>query len=176
MKLDITRTMKVTQTLWVCVGYIKPSPHLLWCCIAFVLYLYCGSVWAQTPVLETIIDRVQQTYEHTKALTADFVQVATLSSLNRQQTSSGHLYIEKPHMIRWEYTQPDTQTIVYDGALLRIYTPKRRQLLQSSIDENNRANVALLFLSGVGNLRDAFTVSLLQYAEAQFVYLLLIPR
>jgi outer membrane lipoprotein carrier protein len=134
------------------------------------------SIYSQTPDLSTLLDRIQQTYERTRTLTANFDQVATLTSLNRQQTSAGRVYIEKPHSIRWEYTQPDAQTILYDGTTLRIYTPKRHQLLQSVVDENNRTNVALLFLAGVGKLRESFAVTLLSSPEPQLAYLLLMPR
>ncbi len=143
---------------------------LLWICMTSV------SIYGQTPALDTLLDKIQQTYEQTSALTANFDQVATLTSLNRQQISSGHVYIEKPHSIRWEYTQPDTQTILYDGRTLRIYTPKRRQLLQSVVDENNRTNVALLFLAGIGKLREAFEVTSLSSPDPQLAYLLLMPR
>jgi len=145
----------------------------------FVLvWLSITSVFSssQPPDLDALLDKIQQTYEHTSALTARFDQTATLTSLNRQQTSSGRVYIEKPHSIRWEYTQPDAQTILYDGSTLRIYTPNRHQLLQSSVDENNRTNVALLFLAGVGKLRDAFEVTALSSPEPQLAYLLLMPR
>ena len=134
------------------------------------------SIYSQTPDLNTLLDKIQQTYERTRALTAHFDQVATLTSLNRQQTSSGRVYIEKPHSIRWEYTQPDAQTILYDGTTLHIYTPKRHQLLQSVVDENNRTNIALLFLAGVGKLRESFAVTVLESPEPQLVYLLLMPR
>lgn len=147
-------------------GYLA----LLWVCVTGI------PSHSQPSDINTLIDRVQQTYDHTSALTADFIQVATLTSLSRQQTSSGHVYIEKPHAIRWEYTQPDAQTILYDGTTLRIYTPKRRQLLQSVVDENNRTNVALLFLAGIGKLRDAFEVTSLSSSEPQVAYLLLVPR
>src|SRR5207249_7160389 len=130
------------------------------------------SIYSQSPDLNTLLDKIQQTYEHTKALTVDVDQVATLTSLNRQQTSSGRVYIEKPHSIRWEYTQPDAQTILYDGTTLRIYTPKRRQLLQSLVDENNRTNVAVLFLAGIGKLREAFEVTSLFSIDAQLPTLL----
>jgi len=143
---------------------------LVWICLTSV------PSSSQTPDLNTLIDKIQQTYEHTSALTADFVQVATLTSLNRQQTSSGRVYIEKPHAIRWEYTQPDAQTILYNGTTLRVYTPKRHQLLQSVVDENNRTNVALLFLAGIGKLRDAFEVTPLSRHEPQLAYLVLVPR
>jgi outer membrane lipoprotein carrier protein len=151
---------------WLCLGRLV----LAWLCFATV------PSYSQTPDLDTLIDRIQQTYERTSALTADFVQVATLTSLNRQQTSAGHVYIEKPHAIRWEYTQPDAQTILYDGTTLRIYTPKRRQLLQSVVDESNRTNVALLFLAGIGKLRDAFEVAPFAGSEPQLAYLRLVPR
>jgi outer membrane lipoprotein carrier protein len=144
--------------------------------VLVVVWLTSVPSYSQAPDLTTLIDRIQQTYERTRALTADFVQVATLTSLNRQQTSSGHVYIEKPHAIRWEYTQPDAQTILYDGTTLRIYTPKRRQLLQSAVDENNRTNVALLFLAGIGKLGESFEVTLLSSAESQLAYLRLVPR
>jgi len=131
---------------------------------------------SQSPNLNALIDKIQQTYEHTSALTADFVQVATLTSLNRQQTSAGRVYIEKPHAIRWEYTQPEAQTILYNGTTLRVYTPRRHQLLQSVVEENNRTNVALLFLAGIGKLRDAFEVTPLSSPEPQLAYLVLVPR
>ncbi len=134
------------------------------------------SIYSQTPDLNTLLDKIQQTYERTRVLTAHFDQVATLTSLNRQQTSAGRVYIEKPHSIRWEYTQPDAQTILYDGTTLRIYTPKRHQLLQSVVDENNRTNIALLFLAGVGKLRESFAVTLLSSPDPRLVYLLLMPK
>lgn len=108
--------------------------------------------------LDRLIDNVQMTYDQTPAMTARFVQVATLTSINRQQTSSGSLSVQKPHLIRWEYTQPEAQTILYDGKTLRIYTPRRRQILQSQVDETQQTNVALLFLAGIGKLRDAFNI------------------
>ena len=125
--------------------------------------------------LERLIDNVQMTYDQTRAMTAEFVQVATLTSINRQQTSSGTLSVQKPHLIRWEYTQPEAQTILYDGKTLRIYTPRRHQILQSQVDETQQTNVALLFLAGMGKLRDAFSIETLPSIAPQHVVLRLLP-
>jgi outer membrane lipoprotein carrier protein len=162
----VPRLLVEKKCLFHHMGYLA----LLWICMTSI------PIYSQTPDLNTLLDKIQQTYERTRALTAHFDQVATLTSLNRQQTSSGRVYIEKPHSIRWEYTQPDAQTILYDGTTLRIYTPKRHQLLQSVVDENNRTNIALLFLAGVGKLRESFAVTVLESPEPQLVYLLLMPR
>lgn len=126
--------------------------------------------------LDALVDRIQVTYDRLQALTADFEQVATLKSINRQQFSSGRLYIEKPHWIRWEYDKPERQTILYDGSAMRIYTPKRQQVLQSAVDESTRSNVAFLFLAGVVKLRDVFAITALPGTETGQVLIRLVPR
>jgi len=149
------------------------------CCGALVLFAFdikalYGSKDGRA--VDTLIDRIQANYDRTPALTAEFVQVATLTSIDQQQTSAGRLFIAKPHHIRWEYTQPDAQTILYDGSALRIYTPRRQQVLQSKIEEDNRNNVALLFLAGVGRLREAFDITVLPNTETDRRRLRLLPR
>jgi len=137
----------------------------------------CG--WAtlsQANDLDGLLDRVQHTYEQIRALSADFVQVATLTTLNREQISSGRVYIQKPYAIRWEYSQPDAQTILYKDNTLRIYTPKRKQVLQSMVRDDDRSNVALLFLAGIGKITDAFIVTSLPSTESRIARLRLVPR
>ena len=137
----------------------------------------CGFAAASRAAsLDDLLQRIQHTYEQTQALSADFVQVATLTTLNREQASAGRVYIQKPYAIRWEYTQPDAQTILYKDNTLRIYTPKRKQVLQSAIKADDRSNVALLFLAGIGTLKDAFTVTSLPSTESQTIRLRLVPR
>ena len=126
--------------------------------------------------IDDLVDRIQGTYDRIQAMTADFEQVATLSSINRRQVSSGRLYIEKPHWIRWEYERPDRQTILYDGAVLKIHTPRRNQVLSSAVDANARSNVAFLFLAGVVKLREVFTITALPKTEAQQIPIRLLPR
>lgn len=126
--------------------------------------------------LDHLVNQLQNTYDKATALTADFVQIATLKSINRHQTSAGRLSIAKPSSIRWEYTQPAAQTIIYDGTLLQIYTPQRHQVLQSPISERDRGNVALLFLAGVGKLRDTFEIEPLAMEETDKPQLRLVPR
>lgn len=146
--------------------------------VSLVMLITLGGLTARSNAeeLDALITKVQDTYERVKALRTDFVQVATLSSIGRQQTSKGRLYIQKPHSIRWEYTEPEAQTILYDGEVLRIYTPKRHQVLQSRIAEDQRHNVALLFLAGVGKLQEAFTITSLPSSDAHIRSLRLLPR
>jgi outer membrane lipoprotein-sorting protein len=86
------------------------------------------------------------------------------------------MYIQKPHAIRWEYTHPDSQTILYKDNQLQIYTPKRKQVLQSIIAEKDRNSVALLFLAGVGTLQQSFITTSLPSPEDTVSRLRLVPR
>ena len=148
--------------------------------LGLLVLLFCqtlGFADAERPdALNRLLDRVQQTYEDTRALSADFVQIATLNTLNREQTSAGRVYIQKPHAIRWAYTQPEAQTILYKDDTLSIYTPKRKQVLQSKVQADERGNVALLFLAGIGKLREAFKIEQLPSTDASTAYLRLLPR
>lgn len=149
-------------------------------CVGLLVVLCCHALGYAEPegadTLNRLLDRVQQTYDDTHALSADFVQIATLNTLNREQTSAGRVYIQKPHAIRWAYTQPEAQTILYKDNTLNIYTPTRKQVLQSTVQADDRRNVALLFLAGIGKLREAFTIEQLPSADASVSPLRLLPR
>ncbi len=148
-----------------------------WCtwCLATLLLIWFPR-HGSTATLDTLLDNMQQTYDRTQALTANFAQETIITSIKREQTSGGRVYIQKPHAIRWEYTYPEAQTILYTHETFRIYTPKRRQMLQSTVEANNRANVALLFLAGLGTLRQTFTITPLPSPDAQTRRLRLLPR
>ena len=148
----------------------------VWSCLLMLTVTIGVPASSHALNLENLISKLQDRYDRTTALTADFVQIATLHSINRHQTSAGRLFIAKPSSIRWEYTQPDAQTILYDGNMLQIYTPQRHQILQSPINERDRNNVALLFLAGVGKLRETFNITKLDSQESDKPQLRLIPQ
>jgi outer membrane lipoprotein-sorting protein len=146
---------------------------------ALITLVTCHALLASTgspAELDAFLAQVQHTYEKTQALTADFIQVATLTSINREQISSGKVSIQKPHAIRWDYTRPEAQTILYTNDTLRVYTPKRRQILQSTLSAEDRTNVALLFLAGLGTLQEVFTATALPSPEQHLQRIRLLPR
>jgi outer membrane lipoprotein carrier protein len=168
MKIDTLQSRYIIQKR-------KRAAYKQWLFV-FLGWIVCYPSHSSALELDVLIDRIQARYDQTQALTADFAQVATLTSIGRQQRSGGRVSIEKPHYIRWEYVHPESQTILYDGKTLRIYTPKQRQVLQSTIEEEDRGNVALLFLAGVGKLRETFVISPLSSPDAKVTSLRLLPR
>ena len=143
--------------------------------ISLLLVCVAGPTLGLASPVDDLVSRVQAAYDQTQALSADFVQVATLTTLNREQTSTGRMYIQKPHAIRWEYTQPASQTILYKNSNLQIYTPNRKQVLQSVVNADQSSSVPLLFLAGIGTLQQSFTITSLPSTEVSSERLRLVP-
>ncbi len=115
----------------------------------------------RAPRTEEIVSRIQQQYEATRKLQADFDQENHLRSLGRITRSRGRIYLDKPGKIRAEYLEPEKQIVVSNGKRLWIYTPRLKQVIVSDLGGPGRAPVPLLFLAGKGNLRRDFLVTLL---------------
>ena len=115
----------------------------------------------RTSRTEEIVSRIQQQYEATRKLQADFDQENHLRSLGRVTRSRGRIHLNKPGKIRAEYLEPEKQIVVSNGKRLWIYTPRLKQVIVSDLGGPGRAPVPLLFLAGKGNLRRDFLVTLL---------------
>src|SRR5262249_44496741 len=70
--------------------------------------------------------------------------------------SSGKVYFAKPGRMRWEYVEPEPQTIVADGAVLWIDQPRDHQVLKTAFREAFQSRTPVSFLLGVGRLDQDF--------------------
>ena len=118
--------------------------------------LFCSGVEALS--LEEVVARVQQRYEKTQAFTADFQQTSLLRSLNKEQKSTGKVYIRKPGKMRWEYETPEQQLIVSDGKTVWIYTPSLGQVIENPLSTAYDSKTPALFLAGLGNIEEDFVI------------------
>ena len=148
--------------------------------IGITLYLFAflpGPVLAIT--LEEIINNVQRTYRETQDLTADFIQEATLKSLNKTQTAEGKIYYKNQGKLRWDYNDTTKQEIVTDGETLWMYLPEDNQVIVNQLSKVYRSNTSAFFLSEMGDLKKDFDIKLVGPTpgdEDKGYLLKLIPR
>src|SRR5919108_979618 len=120
---------------------------------------------AQTTVtLDDAIRGVEGAYGRMTDLKADFSQTAFNKSLNQTIPATGKVYLKKGGKLRWEYAEPTRQQIVSDGKTIWIYTPTLNQVNTGPAPEA-LAGPAGSFLSGLGKLREHFSVRLLNPAQ-----------
>jgi outer membrane lipoprotein carrier protein len=124
--------------------------------MSYILVLFLALTQsAATPSLDSVIEGVSRTYGRMADFSADFVQVEQ-NSLNRRDQGTGHLYLMRPRMARYEYTQPEPQVFVSDGKTVYMYIPADRQVTKDKVSEALDNRIPLLFLVGRANLRGEF--------------------
>jgi len=114
------------------------------------------SVAQQDQGLADIVDGVQHSFEHMKDLSSDFIQIFE-DSLNRKQQESGHLYLMRPRMMRWEYKSPEDKLFISDGKNVYFYVPADRQVNKEAVKNSFDDRIPLMFLLGQSNLRNEFS-------------------
>jgi len=133
-----------------------------------LLTLLLGAVPAAaqtaTVSLDDAVRGVEGAYGRMTDLKAEFTQTAFNKSLNQTIPASGKVYLKKGGKLRWEYAEPTPQQIVSDGKTIWIYTPTLNQVNTGPAPEA-LAGPAGSFLSGLGKLREHFSVRLLNPAQ-----------
>jgi outer membrane lipoprotein carrier protein len=142
--------------------------------LAMLVLLAVGAAAADEP-LEQALDKLQERYETTRTLTADFKQTVESPTLAGKLETRGTVAFEKPNRMRWEYEAPDEQVIVGDGDTLWIYQPDEKQVIKAPLREAFQATAPVTFLAGLGNLQRDFEATLDREEPERWV-LKLVPR
>ena len=118
---------------------------------------------------ESIVDRLQKSYDATQDFVADFRQETEVKSLNKSLKSSGKLSFKRPGKMLWRYDEPKGQFVLADGKYLYFYQPEQNQVIKSPLKNAFRGDIPLSFLLGLGNLKKEFNAALKSTEENNYV-------
>ncbi|HIJ79193.1 MAG: outer membrane lipoprotein chaperone LolA [Desulfobulbaceae bacterium] len=123
------------------------------------LMLWPAQVFAvDSPAPRVIAERLQQEYEATSSMVADFTQTASVAMSSRVKHGNGRLVISKPGKIRWDYTAPDRQVLVSDGHKVSMYFSQSEQMIVQPINQYLDSDVTYSFFAGTGNILKDFDI------------------
>jgi len=106
-----------------------------------------------------IAAKLQYRYETANSFSADFKQETTIQlGAGRKREGQGSVVIQKPGLMRWDYTAPDPQIIVCDGKTISIYLEKAKQLMIGDARDYLQSDVTYTFFTGTGNILRDFDV------------------
>ncbi len=77
----------------------------------------CGS--SVPPLLQ----QVELKYSQSKTLSASFVQIQDHWMTSQKKQTTGQIWIQHPHKIRWETQTPEKNLFISNGTLCWFYTP-----------------------------------------------------
>ncbi len=125
-----------------------------------VLFLPCmiPSLFAGQISPMEAAQRLQEKYDATISMSADFVQLTSSQMSRREKEGRGSMLLLKPGRMRWDYEIPDKQVIVCDGQSITMYFAQEKQMLVAPAKQYLESDVTYSFFAGRGNLLRDFTI------------------
>ena len=130
---------------------------------------------ASTAKVDEVVKKLQARYDATTDFTADFSQEVEVVTLGQKLKSSGKVNFKRPGRMRWDFLEPDKQTIVADGTTLWVHQPQHKQVLKAPFKAAFQSATPLSFLFGVGELAEDFNASLLD-SDSGMLRVKLLPK
>lgn len=170
--------------------------RLIFPTLVLLSFLTCQpSISADQPKLpEEKALELQNLYSNLTSLTFDFEQITRTGGRERTGRGDAVFYktdgsfpdagsgpaIKTKSVMRWNYSEPDSQTIINDGDTLSIYTASDHQLIKTPAREIE-SDITYAFFAGTRDLLDDFAARTpdngLVYATGENLEtLLLVPR
>jgi len=139
---------------------------------ALLLFLF-AVIFAGFPLpaqdVESIIEGVQEHYEQTGDIQANFIQLSLIKSIGQTKESRGLVFFQKPGKMRWEYTEPTQQLLVSNGKTFWLYVPDDEQVIVQDAEEAYGSKTPIVFLSGMGKLQNDFYMKLLPPEPTEYL-------
>jgi outer membrane lipoprotein carrier protein len=124
-----------------------------------------------------LIAKIQQKYDQTHSLSADFLQKTRSRAASMGTSARGRLFFLKPRAIRWDYEQPRQQFVINEDKAW-LYVPEEKTIYLYDAEQIINSPVVLSFFSGLGQLGEMFRITQLpsESGPPPRHRLLLLPR
>ena len=122
------------------------------------LLLAASTAFAMTA--DQLAGKLQNSYDKTHDLKADFRQVSVVKSMNMTKEASGTLLIKKPGMLRYTYDKPEKQEMIVKGDDLIMYIPSQNQVIKKTLSRELMDKTPTTFLGGLGKITDSFNTKI----------------
>jgi len=153
------------RKIWITSRGNRPAIFLAIAIVASVIATFGGggsSVSARETIaanksgsLKSLLAHLQSHYQETDSFSAAFKQTITRVGAPPKERT-GTVYYQKPGRVRFEFGDPQPETIVSDGNLLYDYDPGLNQVMETPLKNAIKTQAAAAFLLGVGNVQRDF--------------------
>ena len=107
---------------------------------------------------DELVQRLQDVYEKTQDLRANFEQKTIIQVLERAREARGKIDLKKPGKMRWRYLQGEDKEIIINGEKMWIYDPLENQVTITDLSRSPEMRPFITPLMGMGNLKEDFEI------------------
>ncbi|MEA2014265.1 MAG: outer membrane lipoprotein carrier protein LolA [Thermodesulfobacteriota bacterium] len=141
------------------VRYSRQGKTYLALCVIAALTLPGTVALPGTLSLDKIIAKIQTAYDNTVDFEADFLQEATIRSLDRTTSEEGTVYLKKPERMLWNYTKPSKKKLIINPSKAWLYIPDDNIAYVQDAKKVLSSKMTIKFLTGIGKLKNDFETS-----------------
>ncbi len=105
--------------------------------------------------VHTVAQAVDRHYNGLRSMRADFREIYNGNGITRNE--AGVVWLKKPGMMRWDYTQPQEKLFVTNGKTAWFYIPSEQQGRKAPVKDLSDLRSPLRFLLGKTRLEKEFT-------------------
>ena len=109
--------------------------------------------------LAELTGKIQEAYDRTEDFSANFMQEATIKSMDRTTQEEGTVYLKKPERMLWNYTKPSMKKLVINPRKAWLYLPDENIVYVQDAKEILSSKMTIRFLTGIGRLKDDFDMA-----------------
>lgn len=138
------------------------SLHLVLSIFLILVFVLPSTLYAQSPKTEEerVAARLQARYDSMKSLEFLFYQQTQGSVNGRPQIGQGQAAFLKSKnnaYMRWDYLSPDTQVLISDGVLFKMYFEELNQMIVTPATALE-SDITYSFFTGKGKLEQDFSI------------------
>ncbi len=141
--------------------------------LIFISPLSAKSEKKRSVDLDEIVEQVEERYDKLKSVSAGFTQEVVSLGMATPMVTGGRVWFKKPGMMRWKYSTGSTDELIGNREKVWLLQPDLNQAIES--DTSSVSPIVTDFLSGVGRLRDDFTIHLASKGKSSY-RLSLVPK
>ena len=109
--------------------------------------------------LDELVANIQTAYNHTADFKANFMQKATIKSIDRTIIEKGTVYLKKPERMLWNYTKPSMKKLIINPSKAWLYMPDDNIVYIQDAKKALSSKMTIRFLTGIGKLKDDFEIA-----------------
>ena len=132
--------------------------------LAILFFVFCPFVCmaAELPPIDDVVLKLQQTYEKTDDFKADFIQKTIMKSIKKTDVEEGSVFFKNPKNMLWKYTKPKEKKLIINSREAWLYLPQEKIAYTQKSEYIFQSKVLIKFLSGLGKLKDDFSIKYTQ--------------
>jgi outer membrane lipoprotein carrier protein len=106
---------------------------------------------------------IEKAFASLRSLRADFEQSYYSASLATPLLEKGKLMLQKPDLMRWEYSEPERNIYIYKGGISFAYFPEDNQLFRHTLSPEEKDWAIFSLLTGQARVSETYTIEAAEF-------------